>query len=258
MRFPLSLTRTMTSYLLRKKLAGEKKFPLVLMLEPLHACNLKCIGCGRIREYAETVGQSLSIDECLASVDECGAPVVSVCGGEPMLYRGVETLVAEIVRRGKHVYLCTNGVLLGQKLPGFRPTSRLFINGHLDGMEATHDRAVQRDGVVSQAVRGIRAAKAAGYDGLELAVSPQGELTPETADADVQALRTAVLGRGLGMNVIAWSRNADPEKAASAGFRYVELDELLSTSDVVSIHLRLTDETEGFINAECGCGRDGA
>lgn len=163
MRFPLSLTRSLTAYLLKKKLSGRKKFPLVLMLEPLHACNLRCAGCGRYREYADTIGDSLSIDECLASVDECGAPVVSVCGGEPLIYPGVEELVEKIVARRKHVYLCTNGLLLAEKLGGFRPGSRLFINVHLDGMEATHDRAVGRPGVFARAIDGIRAAKAAGF-----------------------------------------------------------------------------------------------
>jgi hopanoid biosynthesis associated radical SAM protein HpnH len=163
MRFPLSLTRSMTAYLLRKKLAGEKLFPLVLMLEPLHACNLSCAGCGRIREYADTVHQRLSIEQCLAAAEECGAPIVSVCGGEPLIYPEIEVLVESLVLRRKHVYLCTNGLLLEKKLRGFRPSSRLFINVHLDGMEATHDRMVAREGVFAAATRGIAAAKAAGF-----------------------------------------------------------------------------------------------
>lgn len=163
MRFPLSLTRSLAGYLLKKRLSGEKRFPLVLMLEPLHACNLACTGCGRIREYADFMHRRLSIDECLASVDECGAPVVSVCGGEPLIYPGIEELVAKIIARRKHVYLCTNGLQLAKKLPGFQPTSRLFINVHLDGMEATHDRAVEREGVFREAVAGIQAAKKAGF-----------------------------------------------------------------------------------------------
>jgi hopanoid biosynthesis associated radical SAM protein HpnH len=163
MRFPLSLTRSMTAYLVAKRLAGQKKFPLVLMLEPLHACNLTCTGCGRIREYAETVGRRLSIEECLDAVNQCGAPVVSVCGGEPLIYAGIEELVASLVARRKHVYLCTNGLLLREKLGGFRPTSRLFINVHLDGMESTHDRLAEREGVFARAIEGIQAAKAAGF-----------------------------------------------------------------------------------------------
>lgn len=163
MRFPLSLTRSMTAYLLRKKLAGEKVFPLVLMLEPLHACNLSCTGCGRIREYASTMHRRLSVEQCLAAVAECGAPIVSVCGGEPLMYPEIEPLVEILIEQRKHVYLCTNGVLLEKKLKCFRPSSRLFINVHLDGMEATHDRMVEREGVFAAAVRGILDAKTAGF-----------------------------------------------------------------------------------------------
>jgi hopanoid biosynthesis associated radical SAM protein HpnH len=153
----------MTSYLVRKKLAGEKIFPLVLMLEPLHACNLSCTGCGRIREYADTMHRRLSIEQCLAAAAECGSPIVSVCGGEPLLYPEIEVLVESLTARRKHVYLCTNGALLEKKLSGLRPSSRLFINVHLDGMEATHDRMVERIGVFAAAVRGILDAKAAGF-----------------------------------------------------------------------------------------------
>ena len=163
MRFPFSLTRSMTSYLLRKKLAGEKKFPLVLMLEPLHACNLSCAGCGRIREYADTMHRRLSIEQCLAAADECGAPIVSVCGGEPLIYPEIEVLVESLILQRKHVYLCTNGTLLAKKIRGFRPSSRLLVNVHLDGMEATHDRMVERAGVFEEAIHGIDAAKSAGF-----------------------------------------------------------------------------------------------
>lgn len=153
----------MTAYLLRKRLSGEKTFPLVLMLEPLHACNLCCAGCGRIREYADTMNRRLSVDQCLAAVAECGSPIVSVCGGEPLIYPELDVLIESLVAQRKHVYLCTNGLLLEEKLRGLRPSSRLFINVHLDGMEATHDRMVERQGAFSAAVRGIIEAKRAGF-----------------------------------------------------------------------------------------------
>jgi hopanoid biosynthesis associated radical SAM protein HpnH len=163
MRFPFSLTRSLTAYLVRQRLARRKQFPLVLMLEPLYACNLACSGCGRIREYADHVRERLTIEQCLAAVDECGAPVVSVCGGEPLIYPDIERLVAEITGRGRHVYLCTNGLHLEQKLAGFRPSRRLFLNVHLDGTEATHDHITGRPGVFATALRAIRAAKQAGF-----------------------------------------------------------------------------------------------
>ncbi|MBN2217598.1 MAG: adenosyl-hopene transferase HpnH [Pirellulales bacterium] len=163
MRFPFSLTRSMTGYLVRKRLAREKRFPLVLMLEPLFACNLRCTGCGRVREYADWVHQRLSVEACLAALEECGAPIVSICGGEPLIYPEIGELVGQILARRKHIYLCTNGVALAEKLPLFRPCSRLFINVHLDGMEATHDAITGRPGVFAAATAGIRAAKAAGF-----------------------------------------------------------------------------------------------
>ncbi|MFZ5828720.1 MAG: adenosyl-hopene transferase HpnH [Planctomycetota bacterium] len=162
MRFPLSLTRSITAYLLRKRLAGQRRFPLVLMLEPLHACNLSCTGCGRIREYAAYVHRRLSVAQCLAASEECGAPIVSICGGEPLIYPEIGELLARLLKRRKHLYLCTNGLALQQKLPLLPRSKRLMLNVHLDGMEATHDRMAERAGVFAAAVEGIRAAKADG------------------------------------------------------------------------------------------------
>src|SRR5262245_32497833 len=143
MRFPLSLTTDMVGYMARHKLSGTRRFPLVLMLEPLHACNLTCTGCGRIREYAETIKEKLSVEECLEAVDEAGAPIVSICGGEPLIYPAIGELVQSILKRRKHIYLCTNGMFIKKRLHEFRPTSRFFFNVHLDGLEATHDLAVE-------------------------------------------------------------------------------------------------------------------
>lgn len=163
MRFPLTLTTSMAGYIVKKKLARTKRFPLVLMLEPLHACNLTCTGCGRIREYSQTIKEKLSVEECLESVDECGAPIVSICGGEPMIYPEIGQLVKSILQRRKHIYLCTNGMFTKKRLHEFKPSSRFFFNVHLDGLQETHDRAVERDGVFEAAVEGIKAAKEAGF-----------------------------------------------------------------------------------------------
>lgn len=163
MRFPLSLATSMATYMAKKKLTGTKRFPLVLMLEPLHACNLTCTGCGRIREYSQTIKEKLTVAECLAAVDECGAPIVSICGGEPMIYPEIGRLVKGILRRKKNIYLCTNGMFIQKRLHEFKPTSRFFFNVHLDGLERTHDLCVERDGVFRAAIAGIRAAKEAGF-----------------------------------------------------------------------------------------------
>src|ERR1700730_8250747 len=163
MRVPFSLTASMTGYLARKSITGAQKFPLVMMLEPLHACNLTCTGCGRIREYRPTITQKLSVEQCLAAADECGAPIVSICGGEPTIYPEIGRVVTELLARKRHVYLCTHGMFIRRRLHEFRPTSRFFFNLHLDGLEATHDLIVERAGVFREAIEGIRAAKAAGF-----------------------------------------------------------------------------------------------
>src|SRR5262245_1707740 len=146
MRFPLAMSASIARYVLKQKLAGTKRFPLVLMLEPLHACNLTCTGCGRIREYVSTIKEKLTVQECLDSVDECPTTVVSICGGETLIYPEIGKLTCQILERNKSVYLCTNGMFIQRKLSEFRPSKRFFFNVHLDGMEKTHDIAVERDG----------------------------------------------------------------------------------------------------------------
>lgn len=141
----------------------NKRFPLVLMLEPLHTCNLTCTGCGRIREYESTITQKLTLEQCLRAADECGAPIVSICGGEPLLYPEIGRLVSALVERKKTIYLCTNGMFIKKRLKEFTPNDRFFFNVHLDGMEKNHDIAVEREGVFRDAVEGIRAAKAGGF-----------------------------------------------------------------------------------------------
>jgi len=141
----------------------RKRFPLVMMLEPLHACNLTCTGCGRIREYESTITQRVPLEECLAAVDECGAPMVSICGGEPMMYPQIGELVSGILQRNKNIYLCTNGMFIVKRLREFTPDKRFFFNVHLDGLEKTHDICVEREGVFREAIEGIKAAKAAGF-----------------------------------------------------------------------------------------------
>jgi hopanoid biosynthesis associated radical SAM protein HpnH len=163
MRFPLSLSFDLARYLLTQKIQGVEKFPLVLMLEPTHQCNLACAGCGRIQEYRESLGESLTLEQCLESVDECGAPVVTVTGGEPFLYPPVFELVQELVHRRKHIYLCTNAILLEKSLPKLPRSKRLTLSVHVDGLAATHDRILGRPGLFDNAIRAIKAAKLQGF-----------------------------------------------------------------------------------------------
>ncbi|MBI4796174.1 MAG: adenosyl-hopene transferase HpnH [Deltaproteobacteria bacterium] len=163
MRFPFSLSLDLGRYLLKKRLQGEEKFPMVLMLEPTHQCNLACEGCGRIQEYRDTLGQSLTLEECLDSVSECGAPVVTVTGGEPLIYPPIFELLQELVHRKKHIYLCSNAVLLEKSLDRLPRSPRLTLSVHLDGLAPMHDRILGRKGLFDAAIKAIKEAKAQGF-----------------------------------------------------------------------------------------------
>jgi len=163
MRFPIALTAELSWYIATKKFQGVEKFPLVLMLEPLHACNLTCTGCGRIREYEDTIREVVPVEKCLAAADECGAPIVSICGGEPMIYKDLDKLVAGLLERKKHIYLCTNGMFIRKRIHEFQPSTRFFFNVHLDGLRKSHDIAVEREGVFDAAIDGIKCAKERGF-----------------------------------------------------------------------------------------------
>jgi hopanoid biosynthesis associated radical SAM protein HpnH len=163
MAIPFLQKALVGAYILRKRLTGEQRYPLALMLEPLFRCNLACAGCGKIDYPDEILNQRLSLAECLGAVDECGAPVVSIAGGEPLLHKDMPAIVAGIVARRKFTYLCTNALLMDKKLDQYRP-SRFFIwSVHLDGDEAMHDRSVCQAGVYRRAVAAIRRAKDAGF-----------------------------------------------------------------------------------------------
>ena len=163
MRFPLKLNIDLTTYIIGNKLKKIDKFPLVLMLEPTHLCNLACSGCGRIREYADTIQQMMPLEECFRSVDECPAPVVTITGGEPFLYPHIYELIEGILQRGKHIYLCTNGLLLEKALDKMKPHPNFTLNVHMDGQEETHDRILERKGAFKAAIEGIKKAKKLGF-----------------------------------------------------------------------------------------------
>src|SRR6201996_8514960 len=164
MQIPYFKEMKIGAYLLKQRLAGRKRYPLVLMLEPLFRCNLACAGCGKIDYPDPILNKRLSVKECLDAVDECGAPLVAIPGGEPLIHKEIGEIVAGIVARKKFVSLCTNALLLEKKLHIFEPSPYLSITVHLDGLKMQHDRAVSQDGVFDIAVRAIKAAKAAGFN----------------------------------------------------------------------------------------------
>src|ERR1700704_4669429 len=165
MSVPASQMYTVASYVIKQKLSGRKRSPLALMLEPLFRCNLACAGCGKIQYPAQILKKHLSVEQCMAAVDECGAPMVSIPGGEPLMYPEIGRLVTELVARRKYVYLCTNAILLKEKLAEglFTPSKYLSFSVHMDGLREEHDEAVCRDGVYDQAVEGIREALRRGF-----------------------------------------------------------------------------------------------
>ena len=163
MAIPFSQKLKVGAYVLRQHLAGRKRYPLVLMLEPLFRCNLACAGCGKIDYPDEILNQRLSVADALAAVDECGAPVVSIAGGEPLLHRELPEIVKGIIARRKFVYLCTNALLMEKKLDQYRPDRYFVWSVHLDGDKDMHDRSVCQTGVYDRAVAAIKAAKSRGF-----------------------------------------------------------------------------------------------
>ena len=163
MAVPLRQVIRVGAYVVGQHLKGVRRYPLVLLLEPLFRCNLACAGCGKIDYPDAILNQRLSVDECLDAVDECGAPVVVLAGGEPLLHREIDTIVARLIARKKFVYLCTNALLLEKKIELFSPNTYFAWTVHLDGDQEDHDRSVCQEGVYERAVAAIRLAKARGF-----------------------------------------------------------------------------------------------
>lgn len=163
MPVPISQMWTVATYVLKQKLRGRKRYPLVLMLEPLFRCNLACAGCGKIQYPAHVLKQNLSPEECFRAVEECGAPIVSIPGGEPLMHPEIDRIAAGLVARKKYVYLCTNALLLKEKLHLFKPSKYLTFSVHVDGEREHHDFSVCKEGGYDQAIEGIREAVARGF-----------------------------------------------------------------------------------------------
>lgn len=163
MTMPLRQSLRIGSYLLRQKLAGREKFPLLVELEPLYACNLHCAGCGKIQKPASQLKQRMPVEDAIAAIEECGAPMVSIAGGEPLLHPQIDQIVAELIARRKYVFLCTNALLIPKKLDKFRPSPYFAWAVHIDGLAERHDASVCRPGVFDQAVAAVRECQRRGF-----------------------------------------------------------------------------------------------
>jgi hopanoid biosynthesis associated radical SAM protein HpnH len=163
MAIPVSQALTVASYVIRQKLQGNKHYPLVLMIEPLFRCNLACAGCGKIQYPEHVLGRRLTPEECWAAAEECGAPIVSIPGGEPLIHPEMPEIVRGLIERKKYVYLCTNALLMERKLPEYTPSKYLTFSVHMDGLKEEHDMAVSRDGVYDIALKAINAALERGF-----------------------------------------------------------------------------------------------
>ncbi|HNQ90570.1 MAG TPA: DUF3463 domain-containing protein [Verrucomicrobiota bacterium] len=250
MRFPLALSAKIAAHIIGHKLRRIPRFAMVLQLEPLHACNLTCTGCGRIREYSTSLKETVPIERCLAAAAECDAPMVSVCGGEPLLYPQLGDLVAGLRRQGRIVYLCTNGVFMRRSLreycaavytpawetqltrlvqeqlvtpeeaaairqggdaarsrPVIAPSRWIYWNVHVDGLESTHDRIVERKGVFQECVKAIRMAKALGFQ-----VATNTTVYRETDVGEIEAFFAFFAGLGVDGHTISPGYDYDAAK----------------------------------------------
>jgi hopanoid biosynthesis associated radical SAM protein HpnH len=163
MSVPIRQGTRMGWYLIRQRLARREKFPLIVELEPLFQCNLACAGCGKIQQPEHVLRQRMSVQLAVGAIEESGAPMVSIAGGEPLIHPEIHTIAAELIKRKRFVYLCTNAILLERKLANFRPSPYFAWAIHMDGLQQRHDASVEREGTFDKAVAAVRAAKAAGF-----------------------------------------------------------------------------------------------
>jgi hopanoid biosynthesis associated radical SAM protein HpnH len=192
MRFPAHITTDAIKHQLRNGLKGNKRYPMVLMLEPLYTCNLACIGCA-LERHTGKIEDRLALEKCIQAVEDTNAPIVSLCGGEPTIYPEIKELIEAIIERRRHIYLCTNALLLDSRIFGrVAPHKRLTLNVHLDGMKHTHDLVCDREGVFDKAIEMIKEAKRLGYH-----VTTNTTVFKETEMQEIEELCELVVGLGV-------------------------------------------------------------
>jgi len=229
---PLRLDLAVGGYLVSRAVRRVRRFPLVTMLEPLEACNLACVGCGRVREYRDVIDRRLTVDECMVAVRASNAPIVSISGGEPLIHRDIGEIARAIEEDGRFIYLCTNGLLLRESLDRFKPSKRLSFVVHLDGTESIHDQVTQRPGTHREAIAAIGEAIARGHR-----VCTNTTLFDGSDVEDLHRLFTELKGLGVeGLMV-------------SPGYAYEDApdqDLFLKRSESIAVFRRVLDPAAGF------------
>jgi len=231
MRMPLHITTDMIQHQIKNALKGNKRYPFVLMLEPLYTCNLACIGCA-VERHTGKLKDRLPLETCLEAAELCGAPAVSICGGEPTVYPELPELIEGLIDRKRHIYLCTNALLMDTKVFGkIPPHKRLTVNVHLDGMRETHDYVCDREGVFDKAVEMIQEAKALGYH-----VITNTTVFKETDIDEVEELCDYLAGLGIDGMLI------------SPGYQYesVERDIFLTRKDIQEKFQRVLEISDRY------------
>lgn len=232
MKRPLKLDLKMARYLMLQKAKRRKRFPFVTMLEPLEACNLHCIGCGRVIEYKDVMDKRLSIEESLSAVHASGAPIVSISGGEPLLHEHIEEIVRAILSEKRFIYLCTNGLLVEEKLDLFKPDPYFSFVVHLDGTKKIHDSVTQRAGTYETAIAGIREALARGFR-----VNTNSTLFHGSDVEDLHALFSTLTSMGVeGLMV-------------SPGYAYEDVSDrelFLQRQESIAVFRKALDASKGF------------
>jgi len=229
---PFRLDLSVARHLIGRTARRSGRFPFVTMLEPLEACNLACTGCGRVREYRDAIDRRLTVDESLAAVRASDAPIVSISGGEPLIHEGIGEIVRAVIEDRRFIYLCTNGLLLREKLDLFKPSQRLAFVVHLDGTEAAHDRITGRPGTYANAIEAIREAVARGHR-----VCTNTTLFHGSDVEDLHALFATLVDLGVeGLMV-------------SPGYSYEDApnqDLFLQRQESISVFRRVLDPSKGF------------
>ncbi|MBM3276263.1 MAG: adenosyl-hopene transferase HpnH [Candidatus Sericytochromatia bacterium] len=228
---PLPVTLRMGAYVAKQKLLGRKRFPMVLMLEPTLKCNLTCTGCGKIRQDEELMGLMLSYEECMASVEECGAPAVSIAGGEPLVHPEIDRIVAGCIARKKLTMLCTNGILIERAFKKMQPSPYFTFIFHLDGLREHHDLMVERHGVFDKVIAGIKRAKELGFR-----VATNTTLFKSSPVDDTAELFRYLMGLGVDGVIV------------SPAFSYEEVDpahDIFMSRDEAIAHFRQIHEQAG-------------